>query len=69
MVGNATVQAFPVRNRTTFSGEFEGSADVVTWIDPATAAIVKLEGEIRVRSVFGRYGSEFSASLRSAPGY
>lgn len=69
MVGNATVQAFPVRTRTTFSGEFEGRADVVTWIDPATAAIVKLEGEIRVQSVFGRYGSEFSASLRSAPGY
>jgi hypothetical protein len=69
MVGNATVQAFPVRTRTTFSGEFEGRANVVTWIDPATAAIVKLEGEIRVQSVFGRYGSEFSASLRSAPGY
>ncbi len=68
-VGNATVQAFPVRTRTTFSGEFDGRATVVTWIDPATATTVKLAGEIQVESVFGRYGSEFSASLRSGPGY
>ena len=68
-VGNATVQAYPVRTRTTFSGEFEGNADVITWIDPATAAVVKIEGELRVKSVFGRYASEFSATLRSAPGY
>ena len=68
-VGNATVQAYPVRTHTTFTGEFEGTADVITWIDPATAAVVKIEGELRVRSVFGRYASEFSASLRSAPGY
>ena len=69
MVGNATVQAYPVRTRTTFTGEFEGTADVITWIDPATAAVVKIEGELRVTSVFGRYASEFSATLRSAPGY
>ena len=68
-VDNATVQAYPVRTRTTFSGEFEGTADVVTWIDPATAAVVKIEGELRVKSVFGRYASEFAATLRSAPGY
>jgi hypothetical protein len=68
-VGNATVQAYPVRTRTTFTGEFEGNADVITWIDPATAAVVKIEGELRVKSVFGRYASEFSATLRSAPGY
>ena len=69
MVGNATVQAYPVHTRTTFTGEFDGTADVITWIDPATAAVVKIEGELRVESVFGRYGSEFSATLRSAPGY
>lgn len=69
MVGNATVQAYPVRTRTTFTGEFEGNADVITWIDPATAAVVKIEGDLRVKSVFGRYASEFSATLRSAPGY
>ena len=68
-VGDATVQAYPVRTRTTFSGEFEGNADIVTWIDPATAAVVKIEGELRVKSVFGRYASQFSATLRSAPGY
>lgn len=68
-VGSMTVQAFPVRARTTFEGEFDGEADVITWIDPATAAVVKLEGEIDVKSVFGRYSSEFTANLRSGPGY
>lgn len=68
-VGSMTVQAYPVRTETTFEGEFDGSADVTTWIDPATAAIVKLEGEIDVKSVFGRYSSEFAATLRSGPGY
>jgi hypothetical protein len=68
-VGNATVQGWPVRSRTTFTGEFEGRADVVTWIDPATAAVVKIAGEIDVESVFGSYRSEFSATLRSGPSY
>ena len=68
-VGSSTVQAFPVRTRTTFEGEFDGTADVISWIDPATAAMVKLEGEIDVKSVFGRYSSEFTANLRSGPGY
>lgn len=68
-VGGGTVQAYPLRTQTTFRGEFDGSADVTVWIDPATAAIVKMSGELQVKSVFGSYHTEFTATLQSAPGY
>lgn len=68
-VGGRTVQAYPLRTQTTFRGEFDGTADVTVWIDPATAAIVKMSGELQVKSVFGSYHTEFTATLQSAPGY
>lgn len=68
-VGGQVVQAYPLRTQTTFRGEFDGTADIQVWIDPATAAVVKMSGELRVESVFGSYHTEFTATLRSAPGY
>lgn len=68
-VAGGTVQAFPLHTVTHFRGEFEGRADVTIWIDPATSAIVKTQGEMKVKSVFGSYSSNFTAILRSAPGY
>jgi hypothetical protein len=68
-VGGATVQAFPVRTVTDFRGEFEGTADITVWIDPATAAVVRIEGNLDVKSTFGSYRSEFEATLHSGPGY
>ena len=68
-VAGGTVQAFPLHTVTNFRGEFEGRADVTVWIDPATSAIVRTQGEIRVKSVFGSYFTRFDSTLRSAPGY
>jgi hypothetical protein len=68
-VGGATVQAYRIRTQTRFRGEFDGDADVTVWVDPATSAVVKTTGELHLQSMFGRYNSEFSATLRSAPGY
>lgn len=68
-VGGATVQAYRIRTQTRFRGEFDGEADVIVWVDPATSAVVKTTGELHLQSMFGRYNSEFSATLRAAPGY
>lgn len=68
-IAGGTVQAFPLHTVTDFRGEFEGRADVTIWIDPATSAIVKTQGEMKVKSVFGSYSTNFTATLRSAPGY
>ena len=68
-VGGRSVQAFPLHTVTTFEGEFDGRADVTVWVDPATSSIVKTVGELSVQSVFGRYHTEFSATLRSGPAY
>ena len=68
-VGGRSVQAWPLRTITMFEGEFDGRADVTVWVDPATSAIVKTAGELDVQSVFGRYHTEFTATLRSGPGY
>ena len=68
-VGDSTVQAFPLLTVTTFHGELDGKATVTVWIDPATAAPVKMEGRLRAKSVFGTYRTEFSAVLESAPRY
>ena len=68
-VGGRSVQAFRVNTVTHFRGEFDGSAMVTIWVDPATLAPVKTKGKLDVKSFFGTYRSEFSATLRSAPGY
>ncbi|MDQ3963954.1 MAG: hypothetical protein M3277_08615 [Actinomycetota bacterium] len=68
-VGGRMVQAFPLRSVTHFRGDFDGTSTVTVWIDPATAAIVKTKGGIDVDSFFGRYRSEFSATLRDGPSY
>jgi len=68
-VDGRTVQAFQVATTTRFEGEFEGEAKTLTWVDPATKAIVKLSGAIDLTSTYGRYVTEFSSSLRSGPRY
>jgi hypothetical protein len=68
-VGGRSVQAFRLHTVTHFRGEFDGSAIVTVWIDPATLAPVKTMGNLDVKSFFGEYRSEFSATLSSAPGY
>lgn len=68
-VGGRTVQAFPLHTVTNYRGEFDGSSTTTVWVDPATAAVVKTDGEINVKSFFGTYRSNFHARLRSAPGY
>ena len=68
-VRDRTVQAFELRVRTTFRGDFEGNSFVRFWVDPATAAIVKTAGQIDVSSFFGDYKTRFQATLRDAPGY
>jgi hypothetical protein len=68
-VGGRSVQAFRLETVTHFRGEFDGSAIVTIWIDPATAAPVKTVGKLDVKSFFGEYRSQFRATLSSAPGY
>ena len=68
-VGGRSVQALRVETTTHFRGEFEGTAEVTIWIDPATLAPVKTQGRLDVDSFFGAYRSAFKATLRSAPGY
>lgn len=68
-VGGRTVQAFPLHAVTHYRGEFDGSSTTTVWVDPATAAVVKTVGEISVESFFGKYRSNFRATLRSGPGY
>lgn len=68
-VGGRVVQAWPLHVETTFRGDFEGTSDVVVWVDPATAAIVKSSGRIDVSSFFGEYRTNFVATLREGPGY
>lgn len=62
-------RAFQVATTTRFKGEFNGEAKTLTWIDPATKAVVKLSGSADLTSTYGRYITEFSTSLRSGPGY
>lgn len=68
-VGGRVVQAWPLHVETTFRGDFEGTSDVVVWVDPATAAIVRSSGRIDVSSFFGEYRTNFVATLREGPGY
>lgn len=68
-VGGRSVQAFRLDTVTHFRGDFDGTATVMVWIDPATVAVVKTRGELDVESVFGSYRSKFSATLSSAPDY
>lgn len=64
-----TVSAFRIDTSVRFEGQFEGSSDALVWFDPDTKTIVKSEGEMDIRSAFGRYRSEFSTVLDSGPGY
>jgi hypothetical protein len=68
-VNGRAVRAFQVATTTRFEGEFEGEAKTLTWVDPATKAIVKLSGAVDLTSTYGRYVTEFSSSLRSGPRY
>ncbi len=68
-VGGGAVNAYRVVTATDFRGEFEGRADITLWIDPATKAIVKSVGQMRLRSAFGGYNTDFEINLRDAPGY
>lgn len=67
--GVGVVQAIVIDTLTRFRGEFEGTSEVTFWFDPATKAIVKTRGNLDVDSAFGRYNTEFTTTLRSAPGY
>ena len=68
-VGGRTVQAFEVRSVTRFRGDFDGTANVTVWVDPATAAVVKTKGSMDLDSFFGTYRTEFTATLREGPAY
>lgn len=68
-VAGRAVRAWQVATTTDFRGEFNGRAKTLSWIDPATKAIVKLSGSIDLTSTYGRYVTEFSTSLRSGPRY
>ncbi len=68
-VGGRTVHAFRVETDVEFRGQFEGRSNGITWVDPDTKSIVKSEGEIDVKSAFGRYHSVFETILKSGPGY
>jgi len=68
-VNGGAVRVFQVATTTRFEGEFQGEAKTLTWVDPATKAIVKLSGAIDLTSTYGRYVTEFSSSLRSGPRY
>lgn len=68
-VGGRAVNAFRVVTATDFRGEFQGHADVTVWIDPATKAIVKSVGDMRLNTAFGGYNTSFEIALRDAPGY
>ncbi len=68
-VGGASVNAFKLETVTEFSGEFEGSARSVVWLDPASKVVVKTTGKVELESAFGRYITEFENELRSGPGF
>lgn len=68
-VAGATVSAFKILTHTTFSGEYEGTADLTAWFDPATRSVVATAGDVDLRSNFGRYHTRFDTRLRSGPGY
>ena len=64
-----SIEAFRIETRVTFDGQFQGTSTGVVWFDPATKSIVKSEGEMNIRSAFGRYRTEFLTTLESGPGY
>ncbi len=68
-VGGASVNAFKLETVTEFSGEFEGSARTMVWLDPASKVVVKTIGKLELESAFGRYITEFENELRSGPGF
>jgi hypothetical protein len=68
-IGGASVGTVKVSSVMTFTGEFEGEAKTLTWVDPATKATVKTSGSLDMTSAYGRYEMDFSNRLRSGPGY
>lgn len=68
-VRGRAVRTFQVATTTDFEGEFSGEAKTLSWVDPATKAVVKLSGSVDLDSAYGRYVTEFSTSLRSGPRY
>lgn len=68
-VGGRTVQAFPIHSVTNFRGDFDGTATVTVWVDPATAAVVKTKASMDLDSFFGTYRTKFTATLRDGPAY
>jgi hypothetical protein len=68
-VGGRTIDAFRIETTTSFRGDLDGKASIVTWIDPATRALVATNGALNVRASYGSYNTTFQTTLRSAPGY
>lgn len=68
-VRGRAVRAFQVATTTDFEGEFNGEAKTLAWIDPARKAVLKISGSVDLTSNYGRYVSEFSATLHSGPRY
>ncbi|MFN2525952.1 MAG: hypothetical protein ABR505_06770 [Actinomycetota bacterium] len=67
--GGRLVDVFRLNTHTVFRGEFEGEADIVTWVDPQRLAVVKTVGAVELRSAFGQFRSRFTTLLRRAPGW
>ena len=67
--GGRRVGALRLSTRTTFRGDFDGTANTTLWVDPRTKAIVATAGNVNVKSSFGRYSSGFHTRLRSGPAY
>lgn len=67
--GGKTCNCFVLDTFTRFRGDFQGTADITAWIDPATNVPVRSRGKIDLTTAFGRYKTAFLISLATGPGY
>ncbi|MFN2594314.1 MAG: hypothetical protein ABR579_05435 [Actinomycetota bacterium] len=68
-VGGHATRTFRLDTNEHFSGEYKGTAAVTVWIDPATKAVVKTSGALRLANSLGSYDTNFTTLLQHGPGY
>ena len=68
-VAGSSARAFRLDTSEHFSGEYKGTAAITVWIDPATKAVVKTSGALRLSNSLGSYDTNFTTQLQQGPGY
>jgi hypothetical protein len=69
VIDGKSTRTFRLDTSEHFTGEYRGAAAITVWIDPATKAVVKTSGALRLSNSVGSYDTNFTTVLQQGPGY